>query len=515
MNINESQLEIIVRQVLSNITEASANAGTSTRNASNTCSFGTSTNNAASDTLNIVDAAGIGNTVRSGNPGTTDRASSQDGVFTDIGQAILSAKTAQSKLSALSVEKRKEMIRAMRKAIFANLRQLAELAVEETGMGRVADKIEKNRLAASKTPGVEDLSPIAYTGDHGFTLVEKAPYGVIGAITPSTNPSETVICNAIGMIAAGNAVVFNPHPAAKRVTQLAIKLLNTAIVSAGGPENLLTTVENSTAQTGMVLMEHPDIRLMVVTGGPEIVRIAMKSGKKVIAAGPGNPPVVVDETADIENAAKSIVDGASFDNNLLCIAEKEVFVVDIAAGQLKKAMLANGAYELNRSQLEKLMTLITIKRDGHELSMNKKFVGKDIQFILKQIEVDVSDSIRLAIVEVEESHPLVNLEQLMPVLPIVRAKDVNEAIRMAVAAEQRCGHTAMMYSKNIDNLSKMAKAVNTTIFVKNGPSYAGLGMLGEGFTTFTIASPTGEGLTSASTFTRQRRCVLKDQFRIV
>lgn len=440
---------------------------------------------------------------------------SDNGVFTCFENAVRAAKEAQVKLSALCLERRKAVITAMRNAVYDNVETLASLAVEETGMGRVKDKVQKNLLAASKTPGVEDICPAAYTGDHGFTLVERAPYGVIGAITPSTNPSETVICNGIGMIAAGNSVVFNPHPGARKVTQYTIKFLNKAIVSAGGPENLLTTVEQSTVQTGMVLMQHPDIRLLVVTGGPEVVKIAMKSGKKVIAAGPGNPPVVVDETADIENAAKSIVDGAAFDNNLLCIAEKEVFVVDIAAEQLKNAMTRHGAYEINLSQLDRLMDVITVKREGGELTINKKFVGKDAKIILQQIGIEVSDDIKLAIVEVGEDHQLVYLEQLMPVLPIVRVRDVNQAIKMAVKAEQSNGHTAMMYSKNIENLSKMAKEINTTIFVKNGPSYAGLGMFGEGFTTFTIASPTGEGLTSPITFTRQRRCVLKDQFRIV
>lgn len=441
--------------------------------------------------------------------------SSDNGVFSCMDSAIKAAKVAQEKLSSLCIERRKIIIEAMRKAIKENAKTLASMAVEETGMGRVEDKTNKNLLAAAKTPGIEDLTPLAYTGDHGFTMVERAPYGVIGAITPSTNPSETVICNGIGMVAAGNSVVFNPHPSANKVTQFTIKILNRAIVSAGGPENLLATVEQSTAQTGAILMEHPDIRLLVVTGGPVIVKIAMKSGKKAIAAGPGNPPVVVDETADIEIAAKGIVDGAAFDNNLLCIAEKEVFVVDIVAEQLKKTMTLNGAYELNRTQLDRLMDVITIKKPGGEIVVNKKFVGKDVKLILSQIGIEVDDQIKLAIVEVEEDHPLVYLEQLMPVLPIVRVPDVDYAIKVSVKAEQKNGHTAMMYSKNVENLSKMAKAINTTIFVKNGPSYAGLGMLGEGFTTFTIASPTGEGLTSPLTFTRQRRCVLKDQFRII
>jgi len=485
MRVDETQINNIVKEVLKQILD---NKGIQTINAN----------------------SGIQSAISESQRGVSD-----SGVFACMESAIRSAKDAQEKLSALCLERRKAIIEAMRKVIRDNADTLASMAVEETGLGRVKDKVHKNLLAASKTPGVEDITPAAYTGDHGFTLVERAPYGVIGAITPSTNPSETVICNGIGMIAAGNSVVFNPHPSAKKVTQHAIKLLNRAIVSAGGPENLLTTVLQSTAQTGLILMEHPEIRLLVVTGGPEIVKIAMKSGKKVIAAGPGNPPVVVDETADIENAAKDIVDGASFDNNVLCIAEKEVFVVDIAAEQLKKAMTRYGAYELNRSQLESLMDVITVKKEGGELLINKKFVGKDAKLILSQIGLEVGDDIRLAIVEVEEDHPLVYLEQLMPVLPIVRVRDVDYGIKMAVKAEQRNGHTAMMYSKNVENLSKMAKAINTTIFVKNGPSYAGLGMFGEGFTTYTIASPTGEGLTSPITFTRQRRCVLKDQFRIV
>lgn len=461
----------------------------------------------------VPDAAAGKETINIG--GEAGYEKSDYGVFASMDGAIKAAKAAQQKLSSMCLERRKTIINAMRNAAKDNVDILAKMAVEETGMGRVKDKTHKNLLAATKTPGVEDLTPLAYTGDHGFTLVERAPYGVIGAITPSTNPSETVICNGIGMIAAGNSVVFNPHPSARKVTQHTIRLLNKAIVEAGGPENLLATVSDSTVQTGIILMGHPEIRLLVVTGGPEIVKIAMKSGKKVIAAGPGNPPVVVDETADIEKAAKDIVDGASFDNNLLCIAEKEVFVVDIAAEQLKRAMMRHGAYELNRSQIEKLMDIITMKKEGGVLTVNKKFVGKDAKLILSQINLEVGDEIRLVIAEVEEDHPLVYLEQLMPVLPIVRVRNVDHAINLALKAEQGNGHTAIMHSRNIENLSRMAREINTTIFVKNGPSYAGLGMFGEGFSSFTIASPTGEGITSPVTFTRQRRCVLKDQFRIV
>ena len=438
----------------------------------------------------------------------------QDGIYPTMEEAIGAAKEAQIELLKLSIDQRKGIIEAIRKAILENLEQIARLAVSETKLGKVADKIEKNKLAVQKTPGVEDITPKAFTGDYGLTLTEMAPYGVIGAVTPSTNPSETVICNSIGMIAAGNAVVFNPHPGAKEVTKLTIKLINEAIIKAGGPRDLLCSVENPSMETSKVMMTHPDVRVLVVTGGPQIVKIAMQTGKKVIAAGPGNPPVVVDETADIKMAARDIVDGASFDNNVLCIAEKEVFVVETVGDALVYEMKACGAIELTADETQRLMQHITVVSKTGAVDVNKDYVGKDVQYILKAIGKEVSGHIRLAITRVSKDHPLVTLEQLMPVLPVVYVKDIDEAIALAVKAEQGNYHTAMMHSKNIDHLTKMARCVNTTIFVKYAPSYSGLGFKGEGYTTFTIASPTGEGLTSAKDFTRSRRCVLKDGFKI-
>lgn len=436
------------------------------------------------------------------------------GIFSDINDAIAAAKEAQHRLGSMKLEIRGRLIDAIRAVIEKNVELIARTSVEETGLGKYEDKVQKNLLAARKTPGIEDVHPRAYTGDYGFTLEERAPYGVIGAITPSTNPSETVICNGIGMIAAGNAVVFNSHPGAKKVTRLTIELINQAIIEAGGPANLLCGIENPTIETGNILMHHKDIRILVVTGGPGIVKAAMNSGKKVIGAGPGNPPVVVDETADIRQAARDIVDGAAFDNNVLCIAEKEVFVVQEAAKELVTEMIADGAYFLKEDQLNELMKHITVEKDGKR-AVNRKYVGKDIQVILSAIGLTVGREYKLAVAVVDRSHPLVDLEQLMPVLPVVPTRDVHEAIAFAYEAEQQCFHTAMMHSKNVENLSKMARVMNTSIFVKNAPSYSGLGMCGEGHTTFTIASPTGEGLTSPRSFTRQRRCVLRDQFRIV
>jgi len=439
------------------------------------------------------------------------------GIFPDINSATSAALKAQKKLASLPLEKREGIILSIRNAGRKNSEALAKLAVEETGLGRCEDKIKKNLLVSNLTLGIEDLKPIAFSGDHGLTITERAPYGVIGSITPVTNPSETIINNSIGMIAGGNSVVFNPHPKAKNVSLKTIDFLNREIVANGGPENLLTTIEDPTISTAQELMNHPGIDLLVVTGGQDVVREAKKSGKKVIAAGPGNPPVVVDETADIEKAGKDIVDGASLDNNIVCTDEKEVFVVDKVFDELKESMKKNGAFELNQHQGERLKRLILEEDKGPNTPsiINRKFVGKDAKEYLKALDIDYKGEVRLLIMETEKDHPFVLTELLMPILPIVRARDTDEAIGMAIKAESGRGHTASMFSKNIEKLSKMARLINTSIFVKNGPSYAGLGLGGEGYTSFTIATGTGEGLTTAKTFTRERRCTLVDYFRIV
>jgi aldehyde dehydrogenase len=440
-----------------------------------------------------------------------------DGVYPDVDAAISAAQVAQERLAELPLERRAALIAAMRQGAIESAPALAQVAWQETGMGRPEDKVEKNLLVAERTPGTEVLQAQAWTGDRGLTLVEMAPYGVIGAITPSTNPTSTIISNAIGMIAAGNSAVFNAHPGAKVCSADTVRVLNRAIKGAGGPPDVLTCPAEPTIESAQRLMHHPAVRLLVVTGGPAVVREAMASGKKAICAGPGNPPVVVDETADLEQAARDIVKGASFDNNIVCILEKEIFVVEAIADRLKSAILARGAVEIGAWQLGRLMKVILAEDHGpgkHGI-INKAFVGKSPRTILREIGVDVEESVRLVVAETDAQHPLVWTEQLMPVIPMVRVRHVDEAIDLARAAEQRMGHTAVMHSKNLDALSRMSRDINTSIFVKNGPSLAGLGFGGEGFTSFSIASPTGEGLTSARNFARVRRCVLVDAFRIV
>ncbi len=441
----------------------------------------------------------------------------RDGVFATIDDAVEASGIAFERLRSQSLDQRRTIIAAMRAEMVLQAENLARLAHDETGYGRFEDKVKKNLLVTHKTPGTEDLEPQAASGDHGLMLCEPAPFGVIGTITPVTNASSTIICNAIGMLAAGNSAVFNAHPGARRVGAATIQALNNAITAAGGPANLVSCVADPTIESAQTLMHHPGIRLLVVTGGPAVVKAAMNSGKRAICAGPGNPPVVVDETADIEQAGRDIVLGASFDNNIICVDEKETIVVDTVADALLDSMARQGATVLNRAEVRRLETVVFdgVTTPGKPGTANRELIGKNASVILGRIGITAGPEVRLVVAEVEADHPLVWTEQMMPVMPVVRVRDANAAIDLAVRAERGNRHTAGMYSKHLDNLSRMAREADCSIFVKNAPHYAGLAEGGEGHTSFTIASPTGEGLTSPRSFSRLRRCSLVDHFRIV
>ena len=439
-----------------------------------------------------------------------------DGIFATLDEAVAAAREAYPKINTIAMRDR--VVAAIRKAAIDNAPMLAELAVEETGMGRVEDKIKKNILVAERTPGTEALSPVAITGDAGLTLVENAPWGVIASVTPSTNPAATVINNGIGMVAAGNAVVFAPHPAAKRVSHKTIQILNRAIYAATGVANLFVAVREPSIEVARQLFAYKGINLLVVTGGEGVVDAARTHARmRLLAAGAGNPPVVVDETADIVRAARSIYDGASFDNNIICADEKEIIAVDCIADQLKQAMKNLGAVEISLEQADAIARFALNNYPGPNAAANPKWVGRDAAKIAAEAGFAVSPACRLLIVDIgrDINHAFARVEQMMPVIPILRARDVKEAIEWALVLERGLCHTAGIHSQNISNMQAMASAMNTSLFVKNGPHIAALGAGGEGWTSMTISTPTGEGVTCARTFVRLRRCTLVDNFRIV
>lgn len=434
-------------------------------------------------------------------PTAVPRITENIGIFSTPEDAIKAAKEAQVKLIQMGMERRKEIIDAIRQASLRDAEMLAQMAFEETEMGVAEDKVAKNEAAANLTPGLEDLrSAEATTGDNGLLLVERAPYGVINAITPVTNPTSTIINNGIIMIAAGNSIVFSPHPDAKKCTLKTMTLLNEAVVSAGGPENLMTAVAEPSLRTAKIIMEHPDIDMVVATGGGSVVRAALSTGKKAIAAGPGNPVVIVDQTADIPHAAQCIIEGAKFDNNLLCIGEKSVFVLDSVADELVQNMCQSGAQLLNSSEFQQVTKLVV--KNGRQ---NREFVGKYASEILQSAGLSASSDTEIIIAETNAEHVLVTEEFLMPIIPIIRVDDFDEAVKLAVATEGGNHHTAIIHSRCTDNITQFAKAVNTSIFVVNASSLASEAVGGEGFLAMTVSTGTGEGFTRPVHFTRQRR----------
>ena len=440
-----------------------------------------------------------------------------DGVHATIDAAVAAAGVAFLAYQAMGLKARYAIVDAIRATGVANAEGLAAMAHRETGLGRFEDKIAKNRLVSTKAPGPEDLEVEAVTGDRGMMVTEFAPYGVVASITPVTNPTSTIINNTISIVSAGNSVVFNAHPNAKKCSAETIRLLNRAIVAAGGPPDLAAGVAAPTIESARRLMTHTDVRLLLVTGGPGVVKEALRTDKKAITAGPGNPPAVVDQTADIEQAGRDIVRGASFDNNIVCVDEKTAIVVDSVADRLIRAMVGAGAYLLKEHELRKLERVIftQLGEPGKHGVMNPAWIGKDAGRILAEIGVRPDPEPVLLIADVPRDHSLVWTEQMMPVLPVVRVSTVDQGIDLAVKAEHGFRHTASIHSTNVSTITRMARAMNCSILVANGPNISGLGADGEGFCSFSIASPTGDGLTRPRTFSRERRITVVGALRII
>jgi aldehyde dehydrogenase len=440
------------------------------------------------------------------------------GIFTCVDEAVVAATEAFEQLSERTIEERKRIIDHIRRISIDDSVELGTMEMNETKIGRLVHKIEKLKTLGEKTPGVEFLRSEVFSGDHGLAVIEHAPFGVIGAITPVTHSLPTITGNAVSMIASGNTLVVNPHPSGKMVAAEGVRRFNQAIYRDLGIDNLISLIAEPTLESAEQIFKHRGVKMICVTGGPAVARAAMNSGKRAVVAGPGNPPVVVDETADLDNAARCIILGAAYDNNLLCIAEKEVFVVDEVFDAMMAAMERAGAVRLNAREIDALVKVaITSVGEGdkkHDVAA-KDFIGQDAAVLAKAIGKQIDPKVELIFGETDESNPFVSVEQMMPFVPFVRVRNVDEAIAKAKHYEHGFRHTSMIHSTNVKNMTKMGRAMDTTLFVKNGPSMASLGLGGEGYLSFSIATPTGEGVTTPLTFTRERRCSMIDALRIV
>jgi len=440
------------------------------------------------------------------------------GIFNDVDEAVAAATEAFEQLSERTIAERKRIIDHIRRISIEDSVELGTMEMEETKIGRLVHKIEKLKTLGERTPGVEFLRSEVFSGDHGLAVIEHAPFGVIGAITPVTHSLPTITGNAVSMIAGGNTLVVNPHPSGKKVAAEGVRRFNQAIYRDLGIDNLVCVIAEPTLESASAIFTHRGVKLICVTGGPAVARAALQSSKRAIVAGPGNPPVVVDETADLDRAARAIIQGAAYDNNLLCIAEKEVFVVAQIFDAMMQAMERAGAARLNAGEVDAL-TRVAISTTGegahkHDIPA-KDFIGQDAAVLAKAIGKKVPQQVELLYGETDESNPFVPVEQMMPFLPFVRCRDVDEAIAKAKHYEHGFRHTSIIHSNNVRNMTKMGRALDTTLFVKNGPCMAALGLGGEGYLSFSIATPTGEGVTTPLTFTRERRCSLIDDLRIL
>jgi aldehyde dehydrogenase len=456
-----------------------------------------------------------------GSPGgrtSSPSPAARDGVFMTVDEAANAADAAAKKVGEMSLEDRGRMIAIVRRICIDRADELGKMELEETKVGRLDHKIQKLKNM-QYVVGIEGMRSEARTDTSGLCLIEHAPWGAIGMVLPVTHAVPTMAANAINILAAGNTAVFAPHPSGKRVTQYALQLFNREIERELGIANAMTTVLEPSIEAADQIFQHPKIALLCVTGGPVVVKAAGKYGKRVIAAGPGNPPVVVDETADLAAAAKDIILGGAFDNNLLCIGEKEVFVVAPVFRDFMRAMQQAGGFELDKAAIERLTkAAFTFEGDGKGCArahVRKELVGKDVRVLAAAAGVSVPESTQILYGETDEDHAFVVEEQMMPFIPIVRVKDVDAGIAAAVKAEHGYRHTAIMHSKNMDNVTRMAKAMNTTIFVNNASSLASLGFGGPGYLSHSIATPTGEGITTPMTFTRERQMTIGNALRII
>jgi aldehyde dehydrogenase len=439
-------------------------------------------------------------------------AASAWGVFDNVNDAVAAAGKAQKQLDALGLDGRKKATDCIRRICIDKAEMLGLEEMEETKIGRLKHKVEKLITAGEKSPGVEFLRTAAFGNGNNLTLEEYAPFGIVGIITPVTHSLPTMANNCISMIAAGNTVVCNPHPSGARVACHGTQLFNQAIHRAIGIDNLVTIIGTPTLESAQAIFDHRDVRLLCVTGGPAVGRAALRSPKRAIVAGPGNPPVVVDETACLDNAAKSIIYGAAYDNNLLCIAEKEVFVVASVFDEMMETMTKYKAIRLNADQIAKLTKAAFVPADGGKLIVNKDLIGQDAAVLARHAGISVAPDTELLFGETDEAHPFVDHEQMMPFVPFVRCPHVDAAIELAKKYEHGFKHTAIIHSRNVDTITRMGKAMDVTIFVQNGPCTAGLG---EAYLSFSIATPTGEGVTTPLTFTRVRRSATIGSMRVI
>ena len=355
---------------------------------------------------------------------------------------------------------------------------LAKMAVEETGMGVVEDKIIKNHFASeyiyNKHKGAKTCGIVKEDKANGIKIVAE-PLGVIAGVVPTTNPTSTAIFKALIALKTRNAIIFSPHPRAKNCTIAAAKLVLDAAVAAGAPEDIIGWIDVPSIDLSNQLMKHPHVDCILATGGPGMVKAAYSSGKPALGVGPGNTPAVIDETADIKMAVSYILMSKTFDNGMICASEQAIVAVKDVYEEVKKELQYRGAYILNEKEAEKVSKIILTEAG----TVNPKIVGQPAYKIAELAGVTVPQSAKVIVgeeLEVNVANPFAH-EKLSPVLALYKAKDFDNAIDMAhdLVILGGAGHTSVLYTdaRTQDRINYFAEKLPTCRLLVNSPSSQG------------------------------------------
>jgi len=354
---------------------------------------------------------------------------------------------------------------------------LAKMAVQETGMGVIEDKVIKNHFASeiiynkykhSKTCGIIEE-------DKSFGLQKIAePVGILAGIVPTTNPTSTAIFKALIALKTRNGIIFSPHPRAKDCTIAAAKIVLEAAVKAGAPAGIIGWIDQPSVELSQALMQHPCINLILATGGPGMVKAAYSSGRPSLGVGAGNTPALIDETAHIKMAVSSIILSKTFDNGMICASEQSVIVVDSIYEEVRQEFIDRGAYLLSPEEREKVTEILL--KDGH---INPDIVGQSVEKLAAIAGIYVPEDTRLLIGEVENiglEEPF-SYEKLSPILAMYRAKDFEDGVKKAekLVLFAGRGHTAVLYTSpsNREHIKRFEDNVETARVLINTPSSQG------------------------------------------
>ncbi len=432
------------------------------------------------------------------------------GAKEDIERYVNQSRIAYERFSSFSLRDRMELIQHLREALLLQVEEFAKMEWEETQMGVLTDKEKQIRAAIVATPGASTIQTGASSDEEGLVLEEYFPYGIAVAIHPVNHPVASIINTTIMLLSAGNSMIhLGPMRAAETCLKL-VNRINEIIYEVCGIDNLVQTMPENRRESNLQFLQHPDVALVLVTGGEDLVRMVRGIKKRVIIAGPANPVAIVDTGADLQKAAADIVEAVAFDHNLLCTSEKAVVVVKDALEEFLTRLLFEGSLFLTKEQVLQLENTVF----NPEMEVEKGIVGQSVSNLMQlaKISYDSSKEYRMIAFLADLSSPFVLEEVAAPILPIVVAEDFDEALELAKSMEQGANHTASIHSKNIDHLSRASRELQTAIFVKNGSSLYGAGLKGNGAVCFQIANVSGEGVISPKDLVRKKKCILLGSF---